>query len=303
MRFLSGLNAPANASAGALAGALVRMPAVSELVHWSFAPLFRLYVYFAVLLPSGSIFGINVKTLCFVLLLPGALVRFLQKPRTGLLQVSLLLAVPAVFLGWVLLSQLYGFNMVLALGQYKETLVTLASCWLAAVACDDGERSKLSLLRTILHAEVIACMIKMLLLGYSFAQGIPVSVMVDGISQVFGVDLMGLDFESALGRIQFVADGLIPLCLYLLLRYRTRMRIGTWSALGMFLLLTVSLVFTFSRYFWVFAALAFALGMLPGKKDRFHASVLALLAAAVLISLPVLVTIYEFRFSAGVIFG
>ena len=178
--------------------------------------------------------------------------------------------------------------------------MTLASCWLAAVAMDDGEDSKLSLLRTILHAEVIACVIKMLLLGYSFAKGIPVSVMVDGISDAFGVELMGLDFESALGRIQFVADGLIPLCLYLLLRYRTRMRIGVLSGLGMFLLLTLSLAFTFSRYFWAFAGLTFVLGLVLGKKDRFQATILAALAVVVLVSLPLLVTLYQFRFSNAV---
>lgn len=276
----------------------------SSIVIWllerAFDPLFATYVYFLVLLPSGSLFGVNVKIICFFLLLPLALLKFADTRGITLVHVAVLLALPAVFLLWILIAQIYAFDTTLSLLQYKDIMTTFASCWLAAVYCGDKEATKVRFLRMVLFAEVIACLIKIALLAYAFYKGIPVSLMVDAINTFFGVNLMGMDFEAALGRIQFVADGLIPLCMYMLLRYRRKLQIGSVGALIMFLLLVISLIFTFSRYFWGFAALVFCLGMLFGKKDRFHAWILSLLGLVLLASLPAIVTLYQLRFSKAI---
>lgn len=275
----------------------LRIPSTAQLIRNSFFPLFRVYVYFLVLLPSGSVLGINVKAICFCLLLPGALLRFVESRRTSLVHVCLLFFVPASFLAWTLVSQAYGYDMSMAFSEYKDVFTTIASCWLAAVACSEEEESKISLLKTILNAEIAACVLKLLLLGYSFFEGTRVSVLVEAINHKFGVTLMTLDFEAALGRIQFIADGLIPICIYLLLRYRNKLRISTFSALLMFALLALSLIFTFSRFFWAFAALTFCLGMVVGKKDRFHGLLAVAFVITVAVSLPTLVDLYQLRFS------
>lgn len=265
----------------------------------SFQPLFTVYVYLLVLLPSGSIFHVNVKMICFALLLPGALFAFLENRRTTLLHACVLALMPILFAAWIVVSQFYAFNIALSLSQYKDVGTTLATCWLAAVFCSDRSR-RLLFLKTVLYAEAVTCVLKTGLLAYCFARGVSVAALVDAISAFFGVQLMAMDFESALGRIQFIADGLIPLCVYMLLRYRRSLRIGVWEALVLFLFLLLSLAFTFSRYFWAFAAVAFVLGFVGGKKDRFHLSVFLLLGVTVAVSLPALISLYQLRFSTAI---
>ncbi|NYF91230.1 O-antigen ligase family protein [Tunturiibacter empetritectus] len=279
----------------------------SSILNWisnkGFEPLFHIYVYLLVLLPTGSLFGINIKFICFFLLFPIALSKHLADSKTTLSKVSLLFVVPGALLVWILIAQVYEANAALSYFQFKDIATTFASCWLVSVFCRNRKGADIRFLRTVLIAEIVACLIKITLLGYCFYKEIPVSLMIDSISDFFGTKLMSMDLDSALGRIQFVADGLIPICIYMLLRYRTKLKISSVSAVVMFFLLAVSLVFTFSRYFWGFAALAFSLGMIFSKKDHFHASVITLLCIVLLVSLPVIVDLYQIRFSDAIAGG
>jgi hypothetical protein len=278
-------------------------PIVNWILNTGFEPLFHIYVYLLVLLPTGSLFGINVKFICFFLLFPIAVSKHLADSKTTLSKVSLLFVVPAALLVWILIAQAYEASAALSYFQFKDIATTFASCWLASVFCRNRKGASIRFLRTVLIAEIVACLIKITLLGYCFYKGISVALMVDSISDFFGTRLMSMDFDSALGRIQFGADGLIPICIYMLLRYRTKLRVGSMSAVIMFLLLAISLVFTFSRYFWGFAALAFSLGMIFGKKDYFHLSVIILLCIVVLVSLPAVIDLYQIRFSDAIAGG
>jgi hypothetical protein len=279
----------------------------SPIINWisnkGFEPLFHIYVYLLVLLPTGSLFGINVKFICFFFLFPFALLKHLADNKTTLSKVSLLFAVPAALLSWILIAQVYEASAVLSYFQFKDILTTFASCWLVSVFCRNRKGANIRFLRTVLIAEIVACLIKITLLGHCFYKGIPVSLVVDSISRFFGTKLMSLDFDSALGRIQFGADGLIPICIYMLLRYRIKLQVSSLNAVIMFLLLSISLIFTFSRYFWGFAALTFSLGMIFGKKDYFQISIIVLLCVVLLVSLPAIIDLYQIRFSDAVAGG
>ena len=283
--------------------AFAKPPLAVGWLRSSFQQLFPIYVYLLVVLPSGSIFHVNVKIICFALLLPGALFTFIENRRTMPFHISLLVITPILFTAWIFISQLYSFDISLSFAQYKDVSTTFASCWLAAIYCASRKGARLAFLKSVLYAETATCLLKIGLLAYCFIRGVSVAALVDAMNAFFGVNLMGMDFEAALGRIQFIADGLIPLCIYMLLRYRRSLRLGTWPALVIFLLLIVSLAFTFSRYFWAFAAVAFVLGFLFGKKDRFHLSVLVLLGVAFAVSLPAIVSLYQLRFSTEVAGG
>jgi hypothetical protein len=266
-----------------------------------FRRLLGIYIFMLVLLPSGSIFGLNVKFLFFFLLLPAAMQMFFTRHRTSVARVLLLVLVPALLLLWFLLSQGYGFDPGYALAQYKDLLVTIISCWFASLLCAEGEAEAISFLRVVVFAEVTASSLKFLMLAYAFARGIPVTQVVELIKNVFGVSLMTLDFESMLGRIQFISDGLIPICIFAILRYRKELRFSGSAAVTMLLFLLVSDFFSFSRYFWAFGAVAVVLGLLLGKKDVFQLSLIAVLSTIVVLSLPVLTTIVELRFSSTVV--
>jgi hypothetical protein len=142
---------------------------------------------------------------------------------------------------------------------------------------------------------------KALLLTYAFVRGISVTQVVESIRHIFGVSLMTMDFESILGRIQFISDGLIPVCIFAMLRYRKELRFNAVGAIAMLLLLLTSDFFSFSRYFWGYTVLAIALGLMFGRKDFFQLWLITILSAVTLLSLPLLKTVIELRFSTTVV--
>ena len=182
----------------------------------------------------------------------------------------LLLAVPAALLFWLLLAQGNGFEPSSSFGEIKDILVTICTCWFAALLCTESKDETIYFLLTVVRAEIAACLLKGSLLTYAIVRGVPVTEIAQWIKGVFGVDLMTYDFESMLGRIQFHSDGLIPICIFVILCFRKRLGIGVSAAVGMLLLLLISDFFAFSRYLWVFTVLAVVLGLLLGKKDRFQ---------------------------------
>ena len=258
------------------------------------------YLFMLVLLPSGSVLGINLKVICFVLLLPIALQVAFARRQMKLRSLSLLFGVPAIAMLWALYSQFYGFEASQALAQYKDLMVTISTCWFAAVLCNDGRRETLFFLRWAIYAEVATSGLKVALLAYAFARGIPVSQIIAAIDTIFRVQLMPFDFESLLGRLQFISDNLIPICMFAILCYRSVLRIRGGRALLMLLLLLISDLFSFSRYLWVFTVVAIVCGLILGKKDKFQLTLITLLSVAVLSTLPLLITVVSLRFSSKV---
>ncbi len=273
---------------------------VSALLTKSLDPLFRVLIFLMVLLPSGSLFGVNVKMICFSLLILPILMHFVEHRHMTLLHLCALISIPAILGLWILLSQYYGFDFKVAVEQYREIVLTLVSAWIAAIYCSQRKARCILFLRLVLYAEVSSCILKLGLLCYALVRGVQVGVLVDSINAFFKVQLMGANLESAIGRIQFVADGLIPICMFILLRYRRILGITqAWRATVIFVILALSLIFTFSRYFWAFGALAFLLGMLFGRKDRFQATLIASLLVGLSVMFPLIVAITTLRFSAA----
>ena len=267
----------------------------------TFRALIALYLFMLVLLPSGSVLGINVKVLCFTLLLPVAFQVALARRQITAYRLVGLLSVPLICLLWTFVSQIYGFEARESMAQYKDLMVTICTCWFAAVLCGDDQREILFLLRWVVYAEIVTSGFKLLLLAYAFARGIPVSQLLDVISRVFGVQLMAYDFESMLGRVQFISDNLLPLCLFALLCYRKLLGLRAGRTVLILGVLLVSDLFSFSRYLWVFTAAALLCGLVVGEKDRLQAILVSLLAVLTLATLPFLIVIISLRFSATVV--
>jgi hypothetical protein len=268
-----------------------------------FRRLIAVYVFMVVLLPTGSIFGINVKLLWFSLLLPVAVRFFFARGQATRFRLSLLFAIPGILAAWILVSQVYGFEPAYAIDQYKFLMTTISSCWLVALFCAEGQVETVYFIRVVVLSEVAASLLKGLLLTYAFVLGIPVTEVVGVVKHIFGVQLMTMNFESALGRIQFISDGLIPICIFAVLRYRKRLRFNAVSAIAILLLLLASDFFSFSRYFWGFTVLAIVMGLVFGKKDFFQLFLIAVLSVVTLVSLPFITTVMELRFSTGVAGG
>ncbi len=266
----------------------------------AFDLLLSLFLFITVFLPGGSIYGYNFKYPVYFLLLPVAAYTFFQRRQATTARLALLVAVPTVLAGWVLLGLYNGFGLPSVLRQYTDILLTLLLCWLVLIFCGQDEGRRLRLLRLVLNAVLATALLKIGLIAYAVLRGIPVVQMVLWLSDVFGVELMTMDLGSLFGRVQFVSDALIPTSIFIILRHRDRLRMSSGRASLSILLLLISVIFSFSRYFWAFTAIAFLLGLLLGPRNRFAAVLLTVLGVTILASLPMLITLYQLRFSTDV---
>ena len=265
-----------------------------------FDPIFSAYVFTTIFLPSGSIYGLNLKLPLYLLLLPLALLRFFRTNSSNTPMMAMMLSIPAFLSLWIAEGVLNGFGASGATRQYTDIVLTLLMCWLAFLFCKEREDGRLRFLRLVLSCEVATCLFKSGIILYSLARGVPVVTVVKAVSLAFGTELMTMDLGSLFGRVQFVSDALIPICIFMVVRHREKLRIGPTRAIVTILLLLTSVIFSFSRYFWGYSAVAFVLGLLLGKRDRFKAALVTLLTIVILVSLPALSDVVELRFSDSV---
>jgi hypothetical protein len=221
---------------------------------------------------------------------------FLGRPGNRSLRIGLLLAAPAIFVPWLLLSQFYSVGIAGALRQYTDILLTMLTAWLMAIYARQSISAVRILLRVVVFAACVASSIKVGLLLFGIARGIPVTVTVAMLDRLFNVDLMTTDLGALFGRIQFVSDGLIPLCVFAICRYRNWLNFNAIVSVLMITLLLLSVAVGFSRYFWAFTILGLAMGLILGKKDKFLLLILSCLGVLVVLSLPLLTNLYQARF-------
>ena len=266
----------------------------------SFDYLFLLFVFVTIFLPSGTVFGINIKLPLYAALLPLAFFLLFKRRKTSPQELILLLGAPAVLAFWILVGQANGFALAGALRQYTDIMLMWLLCWLAFLFCEKDVSRHVRFLRLIVSAELACASLKGAMVLYALLRGIPVVQVVEGVSHVFGVTLMTMDLGALFGRIQFVSDVLIPICIFLTLRHRDRLGFGTFRATFTVLVLAGSVVLGFSRFFWGFSVFAFVVGLLLGRRDRFQMVLFSTLILGTLLSLPVLFTLYQLRFSEAV---
>ena len=278
-------------------------PALRLFLDRAFEWFVYAYIFITIFLPGGTLYGVNFKYPLYLGLLPLAVYSAFFRRQATAGQVALIIGVPALLSSWVVISFMHGFELPSAVRQYTDILLTLLLCWLGALFSAGGEAHRFRFLKLVLAAEIATSALKIGLIAYAVIRGIPVVEMVASLSSIFGVELMTMDLGALFGRVQFVSDELIPVSIFIVLRHRDRLGIGSFRASVTILLLFLSVLFSFSRYFWAFTALAFVVGLALGKRDRFQAILITVLGVTVLASLPALGALYELRFSETVAGG
>ena len=221
-----------------------------------FDPIFSAYVFTTIFFPSGTIYGVNLKLPLYALLIPLALRRFFQKYPANTAMLAMMLAIPAVLSLWVLEGVVDGFAAGGAIRQFMDIMLILLMCWLTFLFCEEREAGRVRFLLLVLNCEVATSLFKAGIITYALARGVSVVSVVAVLSRAFGVDLMTADIGALFGRIQFVSDALIPICIFIVVRYRDRLQLGYTRAVASILLLLVSVAFSFSRYFWGYTVVA-----------------------------------------------
>ena len=273
---------------------------VTDTLLRSFRPLLFFFLFLLVLLPSGSVLGINVKVIVFLLLGLAAVTRYLDNPKSSFLSLSYIIAVPLSLMAWVLLSPIYGVDMALSFAQYRDLIVTIAGCWFVFLLGTDRDSDR-PFLRLVLSAVLCTSLIKGVILAYAALRGIPVGSIIDVISNAFGTQLMTVDLGDFGGRIEFISDGLIPLCLFAVFGLRQELRLSQKAALLYSAIFAASALLSFSRYLWVFAVFSLLLGFIVAKKkERFHWLWVAICTGIVIYNFQIILLLVAFRFSSVV---
>ena len=254
------------------------------------------YIAIIILLPGGTVFGFNFKILVFVPLLLLA-VRDVMGEKDGAKQLSRGMAIIVALFFWVFLAQIYSFyDIAMSLSQYKDVATTLIGCWLVRLFTRD-RRDRDIFIRLCLYATAFLGFVKIAIFCYSLITGISIASLMDGISHAFGVQLMTIDLEEALGRIQFPSDTLVPVCLFTILCLRKHLKVGAALSVLMVACLLASSVFSFSRFLWGFTALGAVLGILVSKRDKMHWLYLGLSAVVASYYFTAIVLVVQLRFS------
>ena len=260
--------------------------------------LFGLYIVSLILLPAGSIVGINVRMLFFLPLILVAANRMAHE-KTALMQFAFAAAVACLVSVSIMRSLLNPFYAELAFSQAKDLLVTLIGCLFVRLLTQTSfDREKF--VRLCIYTAAFGGLLKLLLLAYSIVTGASISNIVDAISAVFGITLMSMDIDGAGGRLQLPSDMLLPIALFAAICLRRRLHLKAPVAALVVMLLVFSSVYTFSRFIWANTVIAVLLGLILAGGDKIILVYFMLTAGATAYLFPLLSALVTLRFSTEV---
>lgn len=268
--------------------------------------LVSFYTILLIALPTGNFFGLNVKMVAFIPLFFATLFRAIGQKANPYWMLSWLVGVPLYFCYWVFLGQAAQYDLSLAFTQYRNLLITLAGCWFTFVYISEDRSRLLPFIRLVLWVVAAMSVLKVLVTAYCFLRGIPVSTIMNGIGNTFGIKLMSFELNEAdpdaVGsRIMFTSDLLLAPCCFAAIALRRRLGFGRLGMFTLLLLYVTSVIFSFSRFHWAFCGLAIVLGFAVAKGEKW---MLLLLVAAVVLSalfIPAFSGILALRFASNVV--
>jgi hypothetical protein len=254
----------------------------------------ELFFCACVILPSGSIGGLNVKQILFVATLLAVSARPHRYKFTKVMATNAIWLTGLLF-AWVPLAYLTGrSDGILPLLHFKDIAVTTATAFLVSLYITDENRRE-RFVRLVLYCVGITSAIKAISFAYAAATGTSVVAIIRVINDVFDQNLVTLDDGGIGARFQFVSDSLLPVALYALLAGKRRFGIAATTSVLLTILFVFSTVVSFSRFLWLYSAIAIALGMLTTRLDRVKLLYLLLVGITAAYFWDVLSFLYELR--------
>ncbi|MFC0229281.1 hypothetical protein [Serratia aquatilis] len=258
----------------------------------------KVFISICVILPTGSLFGINVKFLSLFIVLVLAL---LSKNGRGFVSLFRGLFLPVlVLLIFLLITIANGRYINETNGQAQDILVFFIIATLGYSLIEKENRVSL-ITKTIVNCLVFLGFCKLLILGYSVVSGLGVSSVVRAISAFFDTSLMIMESdEVSISRITFMSDYLLPIAMFLKTKEYISRKTGVLDTIILFLLM-YSILVSMSRFLWIISLASFIIAIVGDLKKR--KSILIFVAmtsiAFFLISLPSVQEIFEFRLASN----
>ncbi|WP_369789084.1 O-antigen ligase family protein [Rouxiella sp. WC2420] len=241
--------------------------------------LLSIFLYISIVLPSGSILGINVKIISLLLFFLGLLLL-----RHGVIIPKIIMSLVPIFVFLFLELTLSLFFLQYddsyMIAQAKDIFVFFLMFYVCIIFAENRNGLE-SLMDKITSSIFVVGIIKILILVYSFVTGIQISTVIQKIADIYNVSIMSFDVEdSSISRINFTSDSIIFICIFYLFMKMFR---GKFSKKDILYLMVIcfSALITMSRFQWAtcLASILFAVLINVRKKKSFIVMVLVCAAA------------------------
>lgn len=257
----------------------------------------ELYFCACIILPTGSIFGLNIKQPLFLLTGLTVIVRP-ERFKLSKTTVRNGMSLTTILFSWVVWAFITGrSDGILPFLQFEDIVVTAATAFLVTEYISNSYRCN-RFIRLVIYCVGITSAVKALAFTYAAATGSSVSDIINIFSDVFGVNLATLENGGVGARFQFISDSVIPVVLYGLLGRRTRFGISEKLSVVLVALIIFSAIVTFSRFLWAFTGIAVLLGVVTTRVDRAKVLYFSLVGLATSYFWKELTLLFELRTSA-----
>ncbi len=257
----------------------------------------KAFIVVCVILPTGSVFDINLKVLLLALLL--VLNVF---SRRGIPAVKLFIGMFAplsIILLFIIVTLLNAKYTPETLSQARDILVFFIMSMLAYAIVDKDRQYEL-ITKPIVNCLIFLGVFKFLIFAYSIASGVSVSTVVKGISAFFNTSLMTMSNEDVvISRINFMSDYILPVAIYLKTKEFVSKKTGFIGGV-IVLVLFYSIMISMSRFLWMMGLISFMIAILGNitKKKSIYIILIATIGSVYLLSLQSVQDVIEFRISS-----
>ncbi|MFX5307889.1 O-antigen ligase family protein [Acinetobacter baumannii] len=262
--------------------------------------LFELLIYSSIIMPSGTISGINFK-LILVFILIGLIIVYRNKIIVNAfinIMPIIIFLLFCVFYSYLI----YRFDSSFIFSQAKDILVFFVVFYVG-ISYAKNRYGYEELIKLTIRSVFLLGLIKLLIIVYSKISGIDVSIIIESISNIFGVSIMTFDVENSfLSRINFTSDSILPICIFFLTE-RLIKKGFSFKTLIVFLVICLSALLTMSRFQWAFSIVSVVLALLmnANNKKSFFAIVFLAIVGFSALSLSAVQQLIETRFDSRIV--
>lgn len=232
------------------------------------------FIAACVLLPSGSIFLINVKVISAAVIVSTLLYTSMLHGRVskrGLTFICFLLLFLIYTLVVSVINQIPQYSIE---SELSALIATLLPVLIGIYVCRNKVIALSSIIRIIIFIVVIHAIIRLTVFSAFYFGILSPTDYLTFINKVFGVQIISLEIGKFV-RLNSPSDYLFPLTIYWLTSNLAHNRRFLYLISLLALFITVgAVVITYSRYLWLFGITAFVCGLYVTAKRRRHGSAL-----------------------------
>lgn len=227
-----------------------------------------LLVWACVVLPAGTVAGVNVKFLLFGLAGAALVLDTLVNPGAPVANfkhvLGLALAVGAVMLGLVVALFREAVPLAYSIGSLQGFLATIGVAYVIVIAVARGTASWKSVIRAFLYAVLVYSIVKIVIVGLVFTNLVGFAAVRSFFVEVFDYSFVSMLILPGVVRLQFINDVALPFALMTLfvLRRPVWVPVGPLVSNVMVAAVLVAIALAFSRWLFFLTVVIAALWLL-----------------------------------------